>query len=132
MDDIDHDKLSGALERLEAELQRRLAEKIEAGQIVSVPICVTAGSEAEAHAKVEEAKAHALKELRDSGDERGVSFNVTLVKTGVRRHGEAGASTEPWKPTAPPYLPTRVSTEASASVDLPEAIPEGPQPLVET
>ena len=92
------------LQRLEAERERRLAEKIEAGEIVSVPLCIVAGSEAEARAKVEQAKADKLAELRAAGDQREVVFDVTMVVTGVVRPGEA-TETEPWKPTAPPYLP---------------------------
>ena len=52
MDDIDHNKLDAALERLEAERERRLAEKIEAGEIIEVPLWVVAGSQAGACAQV--------------------------------------------------------------------------------
>ena len=38
MDDTDPDKLDAVRERLEAEQARRLAERIEAGEIVSVPL----------------------------------------------------------------------------------------------
>jgi hypothetical protein len=106
MGDIDHDKLDAALERLEAERERRLAERIEAGEVVSVPLLMVAGSEAEARAQVEEAKAAALTELRATGDQRAVVFTVKLIVTGVVTHGEAGAKTEPWKPVSPPFLPS--------------------------
>jgi hypothetical protein len=134
MDDIDHNKLDAALERLEAERERRLAERIEAGQIVSVPLCVVAGSESEARAQVEEAKASALAELRAAGDQREVVFDVVLVVTGVVKHGEA-PETEPWKPLAPPFLPTRVSTVSSETVDLRDEVvkaEEAPPPIIET
>jgi hypothetical protein len=36
--DIDHDKLDAALERLEAERERRLADRIEAGEVVSATL----------------------------------------------------------------------------------------------
>jgi hypothetical protein len=137
MDDID--KLDATLERLEAELARRLAEKIEAGEIVEVPICVAAGSEIEARIRVEEAKASALAELRAAGDQREVVFDVTMVVTGVVKHGEA-PETEPWKPA--PRLPTPVSTVPDGSVTVPSgtvdlrdevagAAPEEP-PIIET
>ena len=112
MDDIDHNKLDAALERLEAERERRLAEKIEAGEIIEVPLCVVAGSQAGACAQVEQAKADKLAELRAAGETREVVFDVTTVATGVCRHGEA-TETKPWKPTAPPYLPRRSPDEVS-------------------
>ena len=101
MDDID--KLDAALNRLESEQARRLAEKVEAGEIVSVPLFVVAGSEAVARAQVEGAKAEKLAELRAAGETREVAFTVKLIVTGVCKHGEATG--EPWKPT--PRLPTR-------------------------
>ena len=52
------------LARLEAEREQRLAEKIAAGEIVSVPLCIVGGSEASARAQVEQAKADKLTELR--------------------------------------------------------------------
>ena len=55
--------------------ERRLAEKIEAGEIVSVPLFIVAGSESEARAKVEQAKADKLAELRAAGDQREVVFD---------------------------------------------------------
>ena len=89
MDDIDHNKLDAALERLEAERERRLAEKIEAGEIIEVPLWVVAGSQAGACAQVEQAKADKLAELRAAGETREVVFEVTTVATGVCKHGEA-------------------------------------------
>jgi hypothetical protein len=103
MDDIDHNKLDAALERLEAERERRLAEKIDAGEIIEVPLWVVAGSQAGACAQVEQAKADKLAELRAAGETREVVFEVTTVATGVVKFGEATGPA--WKPTAPPYLP---------------------------
>ena len=62
-----------------------------------MPLCIVAGSESEARARVEQAKADKLAELRAAGDQREVVFDVTMVVTGVVRHGEA-TETEPWKP----------------------------------
>jgi hypothetical protein len=125
--DIDHDKLDAALERLEAERERRLADRIEAGEVVSVPLCIVAGSESEASARVEEAKADKLAELRAAGDQREVKFTVELIVTGVLRPGEA-TETEPWKPT--PSLPAPVAAD---EVALEEAVREEPQPpIIET
>ena len=77
-DDIDK-REAELLARLEAEREQRLAEKIEAGEIVSVPLFIVAGSESEASAKVEQAKADKLAELRAAGDQREVVFAVTMV-----------------------------------------------------
>ena len=97
MDDID--KLDATLARLEAEREQRLAERIEAGEVVRVPLYIVAGSEAEARAKVEGAKADKLAELRAAGDQREVVFDVD---NGRDRRGQARGSdrTEPWKPSA--------------------------------
>jgi hypothetical protein len=82
-------KLRAALEHLEAVQAQRLAERIEAGEIVSVSLFIVAGSQTEARAKVEQAKADKLTELRAAGDQREVVFAVTMAITGVVRHGEA-------------------------------------------
>jgi hypothetical protein len=129
MDDIDHDKLDAALERLEAERERRLAERIEAGEILSVPLVIVAGTEPEALARVEGAKAGKLAELRAAGDLREVKFTVELIVTGVCKHGEATVS-EPWKPMSPPFLPRSARRD---EVVEEEAVREEPQPpIIET
>ena len=122
----DTDKLDATLERLEAERERRLAEKIEAGEIVSVPLFIVAGSEPEALARVEEAKADKLAELRAAGDQREVVFDVTMVVTGVCRPGE-NAEAPAWKPTAPPFLP--LARERDEVVEE-EAVREEPRPPI--
>ena len=129
MDDIDHNKLDAALERLEAERERRLAEKIEAGEIIEVPLWVVAGSQAGACAQVEQAKADKLAELRAAGETREVVFEVTTVATGVCKHGEA-TETKPWKPTAPPFLPRPQRDEVVDVVE--EEVREDPGPVIET
>jgi hypothetical protein len=93
----------------------------------SVPLCIVAGSESEASAKVEQAKADKLAELRAAGDQREVKFTVELIVTGVLRRGEA-TETEPWKPR--PRLPAPVAAD---EVVLEEAVREEPQPpIIET
>jgi hypothetical protein len=128
MDDID--KLEATLARLEAERERRAAERIEAGEVVSVPLWIVAGSETEARAQVEQAKADKLAELRAAGETREVVFEVTTVATGVARPGEATGPA--WKPLSPPYLPTLVSTASSEAVDLRDDVAEAEPPLIET
>ena len=129
MDDIDHNKLDAALERLEAERERRLAEKIDAGEIIEVPLWIVAGSQAGACAQVEQAKADKLAELRAAGETREVVFEVTTVATGVCKHGEA-TETKPWKPTAPPFLPRPQRDEVVDVVE--DEVREAPAPVIET
>jgi len=152
MEDIDK-REAELLARLEAERETRIAEKIAAGEIVSVPLYIVAGSEASARAQEERAKADKLAELRATGDQREVVFSpVELVITGVVQHGEAR---DPERaPTAPAFsrddaaaprvgprdfaplpaasagaaAPTAVLTAADTGVEQEEPQP----PLVET
>ena len=130
MDDIDK-REAELLARLEAEREQRLAEKIAAGEIVSVPLFIVVGTASAADAAVEQAKADKLKEVRDAGETREVVFATTIVVTGVCKHGEAAVSGEPWKPTAPPFLPRSSSHTPEANEE--EAVREEPQPpIIET
>jgi hypothetical protein len=51
------EQTEAAIARIRAEKERRAAERIEAGEIVSIQLFIVAGSETEAHGKVEQAKA---------------------------------------------------------------------------
>jgi hypothetical protein len=94
-----------------------------------VPLFPVAGSESEARARIEEAKASKLAELRAAGDQREVVFDVTMVVTGVCKHGEATVS-EPWKPMSPPYLPLAGKRDEIVEE---KAVREEPQPpIIET
>ena len=73
------EQIEAAIARIKAEKERRLVEKVEAGEIINMPIFVVAGSESEARTKVEQAKADKLAELRAAGDQREVVFTVELV-----------------------------------------------------
>jgi hypothetical protein len=64
------EQTEAAIARIRAEKERRAAERIEAGEIVSIQLFIVAGSETEAHGKVEQAKADKLAELRTAGDLR--------------------------------------------------------------
>ena len=66
MDDID--KFDAALERLEAERERRLAETVEAGEIVSVALSVVVGTASQLPLRSRQAKTDKLAELRAAGD----------------------------------------------------------------
>jgi hypothetical protein len=122
--------IEAARARLRALREQRMAERIEAGEIVSAPIFVVVGTASAADAAIEQAKADKLKELHDAGETREVVFATTIVVTGVCKHGEATVH-EPWKPTAPPYLPR--TSSVAAEPDEEEAVREEPQPpLLET
>jgi hypothetical protein len=79
------DKIAAAaIERLEAERQRRIEEKVAKGEAVRVPLCVVASDPDQAAAEVEDAKAHAIARLRKAGEQREVIFDEPLViVTGV-------------------------------------------------
>ena len=95
-DDIDkHRSDSGAAQGTR---EQRLAEKIAAGEIVSVPLFIVAGSETAARAQVEQAKADKLAELRAAGDQREVVFAVNA--------GRSPASCSTAKPRDPARAPT--------------------------
>jgi hypothetical protein len=124
MDDTDQ-REAELLARLEAEREQRLAEKIAAGEIVSMPIFVVAGSETEACGKVEEAKTDKLAELRAAGDQREVVFAVTMAITGVVRPGETA------DPASVPSAPTFSSREDAPIRPLLPPPPHAPDEVVE-
>jgi hypothetical protein len=103
--------------RIRAERERRLAERIEAGEVVAVDLFVVAGSEPEARVQVEAVKAEKLAELHAAGDQREVVFSVTLVKTGVVRHGEAA------DPASVPTAPGFSREDAAVKPPLPAPSP---------
>jgi hypothetical protein len=143
-------KLRAALEHLEAVQAQRLAERIAAGELVEVKLFIVAGSESEARAQAEQAKAAKLAELRDAGDTREVVFDITLVTTGVCRHGEI--SDPAAAPSAPSFAlredvavqPLAVRHAACRTEDAPpsgsrtlsatdeEAVQTDPEPVFET
>ena len=125
MDDID--KLDAVRERLEGERARRLAEKVEAGEIVSVALSVVVGTASQLAAAVEAAKTDKLKELRAAGETREIVFDVTMVVTGVCRPGE-NAEAPAWKTVSPPFLPRSRLLAPEANEE--EAVREEPQPPI--
>jgi hypothetical protein len=102
------EQIEAAIARIKAEKERRLAEKIDAGEVINMPIFIVAGSESEARTKVEQAKADKLAELRAAGDQREVVFTIELVVTGVVRPGETA------DPASVPSAPTFSSREDAA------------------
>jgi hypothetical protein len=105
-DDITN--IEAARARIKKLREQRLAERIEAGEIVSVPLYVVAGSQTAARARVEQAKAAKLAEMHAAGDQREVVFTGTVVVTGVVQHGEAA------DPASVPSAPSFSSPEDAA------------------
>jgi hypothetical protein len=133
-------KLRAALEHLEAVQAQRVAEKIAAGEVISVDLYIVAGSQSSARTQVEEAKANKLKELHDAGDMREVVFTVNVVITGVCQFGEAADPAS--VPSAPgfsredvvvrPSLPRAARAPAPSDDGGGASVPEqeAPQPPV--
>jgi D-serine deaminase-like pyridoxal phosphate-dependent protein len=121
------EQIEAAIARIKAEKERRLVEKVEAGEIINMPIFVVAGSESEASAKVAEAKEAKLAELRAAGDQREVVFAVTMAITGVVRPGETADPAS--VPSAPAFssredVAIRPATTAARSPVPPDEVVE--------
>ena len=105
-----------------------LLRRIEAGEIVSVPLCRRGRVRIRARAKVEQAKADKLAELRAAGDQREVVFAVQLV---VDRRVQARGSDRPCVEAERAAIPAEVaSSDAAATSTEEEAVREEPQPPV--
>jgi hypothetical protein len=104
MDDIDHDKALAALEQLEAEKERRLQAKIDAGEVVSIQTVVVVGRDE----SPEDAQARAVARQPVPDDGRAVHREFTYIFTGVPRGPNFGQ----WEPS--PQVQT-ASSEGNAS-----------------
>jgi hypothetical protein len=83
MDDIDRDKALAALEQLEAEKERRLQARVEAGEVVVQTVTVVVGARDE---NVEDACERALANLPTSTpDGRPIHHDLQVIVTGVPR-----------------------------------------------
>jgi hypothetical protein len=118
--DISPEQLEAAIARIEQEKERRIAERVEAGELVTVPLSVTVGTAAEIPAAVEQAEANKLAELRSAGETREVVFGGTICVTGVCRL----AGGEEWKPAPRPPLPHVAQDEDK------EEVREEPRPSI--
>jgi hypothetical protein len=126
------DKIAAAaIERLEAEKQRRRDEKIAKGEAVLAPLCVVLGvaSDEEVAAEIEAVKAREVARLREAGERREVIFDEPLVLfTGVPGCDDDG------EPAAKEHETCRVDdfgarrrvSEALNAVDKP--MPNSPAP----
>jgi hypothetical protein len=76
----DPEKRAAALERLEAERERRISEKIESGEAIRVPLPLIGPPEL-----FDGIRAAKLAQLRNEGERREVLFDETEIITGVPR-----------------------------------------------
>jgi hypothetical protein len=90
LSEIPAEKLNDVLANLEAEKERRLQARIDAGELVSVQLFVVVSAASEIDAKTEEAKAQKLAELRSAGEKREVHWDVETIVTGVPRAPDTG------------------------------------------
>jgi hypothetical protein len=96
--------VAAAIERLEAEKQLRIDEKVAKGEAVRVQIYPVLddpeefGAESE---QIESAKADKLAELRAAGETREIIFYVEAISTGVPRSKGSGEAWPPLPPAKP-------------------------------
>ena len=105
--------------------------RIEAGEIVRVPLYIVAGSKSEARAQVEQSQGRqAGRAARRRRDPRG---GVRRDNGRDRRRASPGKRPRPNRgsPLSPPYLP-RPSRDELPDVVEEEVIREDPQPVIET
>jgi hypothetical protein len=97
------DKIAAAaIERLEAERQRRVEERIAQGKAIRVPLCVVVEDPGQVEAEIESAKADKLAELRKAGETREIVFDEPMViDTGVPRDADFGKDWAPLPPADP-------------------------------
>jgi hypothetical protein len=97
------DKIAAAaIERLEAEKQRRADEKIAKAEAVRVPLCVVIEDPGQVEAEIESARVNKLAELRKAGERREVIWDEPLVIiTGVPRNTDFGKDRAPLLPADP-------------------------------
>jgi hypothetical protein len=108
MDIDDHDKTLAALEQLEAERARRLQDKIDSGEAVSIQTTVVV----EAREDTENACERALSNLPTSTpDGRPIHHDLIVVVTGVPRDAGFGN-----------WVPPQIQTASSEGADHPDEV----------
>jgi hypothetical protein len=134
---------AAAIERLEAEKQRRLEEKVARGEAVLVPLpCVVVlgvASDEQAAAEVGDVKAREVARLRKAGETREIIFQeppdkLTAIITGVPRCGRDESfggeappiAKEDKAPRIEDFFARRRVNETLSSVDRP--MPTTPPP----
>jgi hypothetical protein len=120
------EKEAAALERLEAEKNRRIEDKIQSGAAVRVPLVVVVGA---GPADVVKARKRKLEQLREAGEKREIYFDETVIATGVPRPGRDDGYTLPEMPEPPaPSICDRRSVGGAppfaVSDDMRSALPQ--------
>jgi hypothetical protein len=124
MADIDHDKTLAALEQLETEKTRRLQEKIDSGEAVSIQTTVVV----EAREDTENACERALSNLPTSTpDGRPIHHDLIVVVTGVPRDAGFGNWVPP-QTTASSEGTTDHPSEETAGSGVSSPSPSQPTP----
>jgi hypothetical protein len=104
------EKEAAALERLEAEKNRRIEDKIQSGAAVRVPLPIVAG--APEFADADKARKLKLEQLRRNGEAREVFFDEVRIITGVPRAGRDDGYVPPnvSEPPAPSIMSRRTAS----------------------
>jgi hypothetical protein len=111
---------AAAIERLEAERQRRIEKKVASGSAVRVPLCVVVGDPEQVAAEIESARARKPAELRKAGETREIIFDEPMViNTGVPRGADFGKDWAPLPPAKPYDRYAVASDEVSKAGDHP-------------
>jgi hypothetical protein len=130
---VDKAIVAAAIERLEAEQQRRRDERVARGEAIRAPLCIVVGDPEQVAAEIERDKARKIAELREAGEQREIVFDEPMVIiTGVPRCGSDESFEAP--PIAKADKAHRVEdfgarrrvSEALSSVDTP--MPSTPAP----
>src|SRR5262249_24106335 len=117
--DIDPDKAIAALEELEAENERRLNVKIEAGEALRIELTFVGASFEETQASVEAARERKTEELRASGEKAPIYFDVMQVVPGVPRAPESRSLTASSSTSEPASLRLHEEPVARAAKSVP-------------
>jgi hypothetical protein len=115
--DIDPDKALAALEELEAENERRLNAKIEAGEALRIELTFVGASFEETQASVEAAWERKTEELRASGEKRPIYFD--MIQVVVPRAPESCSPTASSSTSEPASLRLHEEPVASAAKSVP-------------
>jgi hypothetical protein len=127
---MDRDIKAAAIERLEAEKQRRLDEKVARGEAVRMPLSLVVHDPGQVAAEIESVKATKLAELRQAGETREVVWDEPLaIVTGVPRSPDWGKD---WAPLPPgkPYDRYAVASDEPPKPAMVRPSEELAEPLV--
>jgi hypothetical protein len=119
--DIDPDsgEALAALEVLEAENERGLNAKIEAGEALRIELTFVGASFEETQASVEAARERKTEELRASSEKRPIYFDMMHVITGVPRAPESCSPPASSSTSEPASLRLHEEPVASAAKSVP-------------